>query len=66
MNLRHLVFFKELARTQHMAKAAENLGISQPSLSYAIKKLEHELGVPLFEADGRNINLTSIVGVYLI
>lgn len=37
MNLRHLVFFKELARTQHMAKAAENLGISQPSLSYAIK-----------------------------
>ena len=36
MNLRHLVFFKELALTQHMAKAAENLGISQPSLSYAI------------------------------
>ena len=65
MNLRHLVFFKELARTQHMAKAAENLGISQPSLSYAIKKLEHELGVPLFEADGRNIKLTSIGGVYL-
>ncbi|MCC3162858.1 MULTISPECIES: LysR family transcriptional regulator [Lactiplantibacillus] len=65
MNLRHLIFFKELARTQHMAKAAENLGISQPSLSYAIKKLEHELGVPLFEADGRNIKLTSIGGVYL-
>lgn len=40
MNLRHLVFFKELARTQHMSQAAENLGISQPSLSYAIKKLE--------------------------
>ncbi len=65
MNLRHLVFFKELARTQYMAKAAENLGISQPSLSYAIKKLEHELGVPLFEADGQNIKLTSIGGVYL-
>jgi len=65
MNLRHLIFFKELARTQHMAKAAENLGISQPSLSYAIKKIETELGVPLFEADGRNIKLTSIGGVYL-
>jgi len=65
MNLRHLEFFKELARTQHMAKAAENLGISQPTLSYAIKKLETELGVPLFEADGRNIKLTEIGAVYL-
>lgn len=65
MNLRHLEFFKELARTQHMAKAAENLGISQPSLSYAIKKLEKEVGVPLFEPDGRNIKLTPIGSVYL-
>lgn len=65
MNLRHLYFFKELAQTEHMAKAAENLGISQPSLSYAIKKLEDELGVPLFEADGRNIKLTQIGSVYL-
>lgn len=65
MNLRHLAFFKELAHTQHMAKAAENLGISQPSLSYAIKRLEAELGVPLFEADGRNIKLTSIGAIYL-
>ncbi|MCG0899848.1 LysR family transcriptional regulator [Lactiplantibacillus plantarum] len=48
-----------------MAKAAENLGISQPSLSYAIKKLESELGVPLFEPDGRNIRLTPIGSVYL-
>lgn len=65
MNLKHLQFFKELARTQHMAQAAENLGISQPSLSYAIKKLESELGVPLFEPDGRNIKLTHIGSVYL-
>lgn len=65
MNLRHLLFFKELARTQHMSQAAENLGISQPSLSYAIKKLEDELGVPLFEPDGRNIKLTQLGEVYL-
>lgn len=65
MNLRHLVFFRELARTQHMARAAENLGISQPSLSYAIKKLEAELGVPLFEPDGRNIRLTPLGKIYL-
>lgn len=65
LNLRHLEFFKELAHTQHMAKAADNLGISQPSLSYAIKKLEKEIGVPLFEPDGRNIKLTPIGAVYL-
>ena len=58
MNLRHLVFFQELAKTQHMAIAAEHLGISQPSLSYAINGLESELGVPLFEHEGRNIKLT--------
>ncbi|QGF40273.1 LysR family transcriptional regulator [Limosilactobacillus gastricus] len=60
MNLRHLTFFIELARTQHMGKAAANLNISQPSLSYAIRKLENELGSPLFEPNGRNIKLTKI------
>ncbi|WP_461243212.1 LysR family transcriptional regulator [Secundilactobacillus muriivasis] len=65
MNLRHLQFFQELARTQHMSKAAENLGISQPSLSYAISKLEQELGVPLVEPDGRNIKLTAFGKTYL-
>ncbi|WP_027825277.1 LysR family transcriptional regulator [Lactobacillus psittaci] len=65
MNLRHLEFFVELAKTEHMPKAAENLGISQPSLSYAINNLEDELGIPLFEKDGRNIKLTNYGRVYL-
>ncbi|WP_367297858.1 LysR family transcriptional regulator [Loigolactobacillus coryniformis] len=65
MNLRHLIFFRELARTQYMAAAAENLDISQPSLSYAINRLEQELGVPLFEKEGRNIKLTALGKVYL-
>ncbi|ANK65426.1 LysR family transcriptional regulator [Loigolactobacillus backii] len=65
MNLRHLIFFRELAHTQYMAKAAENLNISQPSLSYAISHLEQELGAPLFEKDGRNIKLTSFGKIYL-
>ncbi len=60
LNLNHLEYFKVLAETQHMSKASEKLGISQPSLSYAIKKLEDELQVPLFEPDGRNIKLTII------
>ncbi|GFZ27466.1 LysR family transcriptional regulator [Lactobacillus corticis] len=64
MNLRHLQFFIKLAETQHMAKAAEQLGISQPSLSYAISSLEKELGVPLFEKDGRNIKITKYGKIY--
>lgn len=65
MNYRHLQFFVELAHTEHMAKAAEALGISQPSLSYAIASLEKELGIPLFEKDGRNIKLTNYGKIYL-
>ena len=65
MNLRHLEFFVTLAKTEHMAKAAEELNISQPSLSYAINTLEDELGVPLFEKDGRNIKLTNYGRIYL-
>lgn len=65
MNLRHLKFFVELAHTEHMEKAAENLNISQPSLSYAIDNIEKELGVPLFEKDGRNIRLTNYGKIYL-
>lgn len=65
MNIRHLRFFVELAKTEHMAKAAEKLGISQPSLSYAISSIEEELGVPLFEKEGRNIRLTNYGKIYL-
>lgn len=65
MNLKHLVYFRELAHTQHMSKAAENLGISQPTLSYSIDNLEKQLGVPLFEHEGRNIRLSSFGKIYL-
>ncbi|CAH1706343.1 Cyn operon transcriptional activator [Lactobacillus delbrueckii subsp. delbrueckii] len=58
MNFQHLEYFNELAETRYMAQAAEKLGISQPTLSYAVKKLEEELGVPLLEREGRNIRLT--------
>ena len=40
MNLLHLRYFAELARTQHFTHAAERLCITQPSLSHAIRQLE--------------------------
>ena len=58
MNLDHLRYFVKLAEVRHYTRAAEQLCISQPSLSHAINQLESELGVPLFERTGRNTTLT--------
>ena len=58
MNLYHLRYFIKLVHTRHYTKAAAKLGITQPSLSHAISQLESELGVPLFERNGRNTTLT--------
>ncbi len=58
MNLYQLRYFVVLANLQHYRKASEQLCITQPSLSHAISSLEKELGVKLFEKDGRNAVLT--------
>lgn len=58
LSLSQLYNFKKLAETQHMTRAAKELYITQPTLSLSIKALEHELGVPLFFRDGRQIRLT--------
>lgn len=58
MNLNQLYYFKKLAENQHYTKTANELYISQPSLSYAIAALEKELNAPLFEKVGRNVKLT--------
>jgi DNA-binding transcriptional LysR family regulator len=47
MLFRHLEYFVALAREQHFARAAAACYVSQPALSEAIRKLEHELDVPL-------------------
>lgn len=58
MNLSHLYYFKKLAELQHYTQAAQELYITQPSLSGAIASLEAELGIVLFEKRGRNVFLT--------
>ena len=47
MLFRQLEYFVALARERHFARAASACYVSQPALSEAIRKLEHELGVPL-------------------
>lgn len=58
MDLLQLEYFLRLAANEHVSKTAQQLHISQPSLSATIKKLEGELGVPLFIRQGRNIALS--------
>ena len=58
MNEIQLSYFCTLARTLHLKHASEELFVSPPSLSITIRRIEEELGVPLFEKKGRNIVLT--------
>lgn len=58
MNLSQLYYFQKLAELEHYTRAAKELYITQPALSEAIHALEDELGVPLFQREGRNVRLT--------
>jgi len=56
--LRHLVYFREVARQLHFRKAAEILAIAQPALSRQIAQLEGALGVRLLNRSSRKVELT--------
>lgn len=56
--LRHLVYFREVAQTLHFRRAAETLGVAQPALSRQIAQLERALGAPLFDRSRRRVELT--------
>lgn len=58
MDFKQLQYFIAVTDQMNFSKAAEKLHISQPSLSNAIKKLEHEVGSPLLERNTRNLQLT--------
>jgi DNA-binding transcriptional LysR family regulator len=58
VNLRQLHYFSVLAETSNFHRAAEKLNIAQPPLTVAIRKLEQELGVPLFIRTPRGVTLT--------
>lgn len=65
MELLQLKYFQAVAKHENITKAAKELHISQPSLSITIKRLEDELGVPLFKRIGKNIELNQFGKVYL-
>lgn len=60
MTLTELKYIIAVARERHFGRAAESCFISQPSLSVAVRKLEEELGVHLFERRSQEISLTPV------
>lgn len=60
MTLTELKYIVAVARERHFGRAAEACFVSQPTLSVAIRKLEDELGVTLFERGGVEVGITPI------
>ncbi len=60
MTLTELRYLVALSETGHFRKAAEQCNVSQPTLSIAIKRLEEELGIPLFERSRHKVTATPI------
>jgi DNA-binding transcriptional LysR family regulator len=65
VQLHQLRYFVAVAETRHFTHAADNVGITQPSLSKQIHALEVDLGAPLFDRIRGNITLTAAGEVLL-
>lgn len=60
-----LSYFVAVAETRHFTRAAERVGVAQPSLSQQIRALEADLGEPLFNRERGNVSLTTAGEVLL-
>jgi DNA-binding transcriptional LysR family regulator len=65
MELRQLEYFQMASRLNNITRAAERLHVSQPNITTAIQKLEHELGVQLFDRSQKQLSLTPEGQVFL-
>ena len=65
MELRQLEYFQMASRLRNITRAAERLRVSQPNITVAIKKLEAELGIQLFDRSQKQLALTPEGAVFL-
>lgn len=59
VNILHLKYAVEIANTKSISQAAENLYMGQPNLSRAIKELENNLGITIFERTTKGVTITA-------
>ena len=59
MTLQQIHYIIVIAETGSMNKAAEQLYIAQPSLTSAVKELEKEIGITIFNRSGKGVSLTA-------
>jgi len=60
MEMQHIRYFLALCEERNFTRAAGRCGVAQPSLTRAIKRLEQELGAPLFTRSRRTTELTGL------
>lgn len=65
MEWQQLEYFQCVAHTEHITRAAQLLSVSQSALSRSISRMEADLGVPLFERQGRSIKLNRYGQLFL-
>jgi LysR family transcriptional regulator, cell division regulator len=59
INQNDLKYFIEIANTLHLSRAAERLGVTQPTLSHCLKRIEEEVGFELFLRSKKGLALTA-------
>jgi LysR family transcriptional regulator, transcription activator of glutamate synthase operon len=65
MEMHQLTYFESVSRHLHFTRAAQELNVAQPSVSQQIRKLERELGAPLFHRMKRHVTLTEAGKTFL-
>jgi DNA-binding transcriptional LysR family regulator len=65
MDIRDLAYFETIAEMEHLGRAAERLGRTQPALTKCIRRLESAIGSELFSRAGRGLKLTAVGEVLL-
>lgn len=66
MEIRQLRYFLDIARTEHLTLSAQNLFVTQSTLSHGIRQLEQELGIKLFDRLGRGLKLSQAGAMFSV